>query len=257
MSKKNGLHYQQNFSKILSRVLDKDRKRIKGNKICAVLLDFLSKTEKDPKKLTCLDIGCSGGIIAQVIAENFKKVIAIDIDKQSLSIARKNYSKRNIIYKYDDAMHLSFEDESFDVVISSHTYEHVPNRKQLFSEIYRVLKKGGVCYFGGPNKYKIIEGHYYLPFLSWIPKPLANIYIRILINKKEYYETPLSYWRLKKLLNNFEIHDYFSKIIKDPSRFCATDMINPKIIITKFPVKLLNQISFLTPSFIWILYKNE
>ena len=40
-------------------------------------------------------------------------------------------------------MKLSFKENSFDIVICTHVYEHVPNSKKLFDEIYRVLKPGG------------------------------------------------------------------------------------------------------------------
>ena len=45
----------------------------------------------------------------------------------------------------EDLMSLSFESESFDVVIANHIMEHIPNHVKAMSEIYRVLKKGGTA----------------------------------------------------------------------------------------------------------------
>jgi len=45
--------------------------------------------------------------------------------------------------KNEDATHLSYADNSFDVVIGNHIMEHIPNDIKAMSEIYRVLKPGG------------------------------------------------------------------------------------------------------------------
>lgn len=42
---------------------------------------------------------------------------------------------------------MSFEQETFDVIIMSDVLEHIPETEKLFSEVYRVLKKGGVVLF--------------------------------------------------------------------------------------------------------------
>ena len=45
--------------------------------------------------------------------------------------------------KNEDATHLSFADNSFDVVIGNHILEHIPNDTKAMEEIYRVLKPAG------------------------------------------------------------------------------------------------------------------
>ncbi|RNI29257.1 class I SAM-dependent methyltransferase [Rufibacter latericius] len=44
---------------------------------------------------------------------------------------------------HQDLQKLSFADDSFDVVISSEVFEHIPNTYQAFKEVHRVLKPGG------------------------------------------------------------------------------------------------------------------
>jgi SAM-dependent methyltransferase len=78
-----------------------------------------------------------------------------------------------------DALHLPFADDSLDVVICSHVYEHVPEPVQMFREIHRVLCMGGVCYFSAGNRLMWNEPHYNLPLLSVLPRPLAHLYIRL------------------------------------------------------------------------------
>ena len=52
---------------------------------------------------------------------------------------------------------LTFDDESFDLVISSDIFEHVRKPYEAFSEIYRVLKPGGMHVFTVPLNWPLPE----------------------------------------------------------------------------------------------------
>ncbi len=47
--------------------------------------------------------------------------------------------------KQEDLTALSFADQSFDLVIANHVLEHISDDLKAMSEIYRVLKKGGIA----------------------------------------------------------------------------------------------------------------
>lgn len=49
-----------------------------------------------------------------------------------------------------DVQQLTYGDKSFDMCTSSEVFEHVPNDRQGFAEIYRVLREDGVCVFTVP-----------------------------------------------------------------------------------------------------------
>lgn len=49
-----------------------------------------------------------------------------------------------------DVQNLTYEDESFDLVTSTEVFEHVPDDKKGFREVYRVLKKEGYFVFTVP-----------------------------------------------------------------------------------------------------------
>lgn len=57
-----------------------------------------------------------------------------------------------------------------------------------------------------PNKWWPIEGHYHLPFLSWLPLPVANFYLKS-TNKGQSYQScsySKSYFGMKKFLNQYD-----------------------------------------------------
>jgi ubiquinone/menaquinone biosynthesis C-methylase UbiE len=186
--------YQYNFSDSGSAMYDQTGRRRKAITMVAVLEDYLKNPLKD---LTLLNIGGSTGIIDQYLAQHLGSVISVDIDQKAIHYASENYTSKNLQFVIGDAMQLSFTDNSFDLAICSQVYEHVPNADQMMAEIYRVLKPGGVCYFAAGNKIMLIEPHYNLPFLSLLPKPLADLYIKASGKGNYYYEKHLTIWGLK------------------------------------------------------------
>ncbi len=126
---------------------------------------------------------------------------------------RANFQRDNLRFQVADALDLPFEDESFDVVICSHVYEHVPDPDRMFDEIFRVLRKDGICYFSAGNRLMWNEPHYNLPLLSVLPRPLAHVYIRLAGKARFYHEKHLSYWGLKSLVRRFAVTDYTQRLV--------------------------------------------
>ncbi|QQG47061.1 MAG: class I SAM-dependent methyltransferase [Candidatus Woesebacteria bacterium] len=209
--------YQENYASQRTQMYDRKSRELKGLRIVKTLGDFFGDDNLKYKKV--LDIGASTGIIDNVLAKHFKKVTGTDIDKEAIKFAQNKFRSSNLRFEIEDAMKLSFKKSSFDIVICTHVYEHVPDPKKLFSEIYRVLKPNGVCYLAAQNKLWPMEAHHDLLFLSYLPKPLADIYIKIFRGKDEYYEHPMSYWELKNVLKKFEINEYTVAIMLFPKKF--------------------------------------
>lgn len=233
-------------------MLNYESRIIKAKKIVAVL-----KSEReDLSGLSCLDIGCSGGIITHYLSKHVGNIIGVDIDENAIAKANQQYSGNNCKFLYADSMNLPFEDASFDIVICNHIYEHVPDSTKLVKEIHRVLKKGGICYFAAGNKYMIKENHYKLYFLSWLPQKLADLYIKKFRNIEHYYEKHLSYRGLKKLVSDFEISDYTEKIILEPDNYNESDRFSFRL-LRKFP-KFIRSflIKALTQTFVWVIKKQ-
>lgn len=234
---------------------DRHSREQKAQRIIKTLEHFFGK--ENLRKLTLLDAGSSTGIIDNILANYFRRVIGVDIDKRAVWFAEKKFRKKNLEFRVEDVMSLSFANNSFDVVICAQVYEHVPNANRLFSEIYRVLKPQGVCYFAALNRLWPMEPHYYLPFLSWLPKPIANFYVKILRGVDKYYETPKTYWELKKLTKNFDRIDYTQKILQNPQLFGYDDILKPHSFFAYAAWFIAPIARFTVPTFFWLLVKRD
>jgi 2-polyprenyl-3-methyl-5-hydroxy-6-metoxy-1,4-benzoquinol methylase len=250
MEKKRG--YQFNYSRGRDVLKNIKGRTQKFKKILSILQDFQSNT----RSLNCIDIGCSSGIITSSLEDYFSMAIGIDIDQEAVQYAKDHFSSPRVQYLIADSMALPFRDNAIEVIICNHIYEHVPNANQMMREIYRALKENGFCYFSAGNKHMIIEGHYHLPFLSWIPKPLAHLYLKLAGKGNFYYEQHLSLRGLKQLVKEFQIYDYTLSIIRDPEKFFAKDIFNTQTFLYKLIRCLAPYLYPWIPTFIWVLRKK-
>ena len=77
------------------------------------------------------------------------KVIGVDMTEEMIKKARENaqkYGHRNVKFRLGDIENLPIEGNSIDVIISNCVINLAPNKKRVFEEAYRVLKKGGRMY---------------------------------------------------------------------------------------------------------------
>jgi SAM-dependent methyltransferase len=96
-----------------------------------------------------LEIGCGTGLFTgKVYAATQADITAIDISEDLLDQARQKYSQCH--FRVDDAMHLSFADNSFHGVYGSSVLHHL-DMEQAMKEVHRVLKPGGRTVFAEPN----------------------------------------------------------------------------------------------------------
>lgn len=240
-------HYSQAFGGARA-LADAEGRSRKADKIKAVLTrEGILPNEN----LKVLDIGCSFGLILKNLVSEVGYGVGTDIDQFGM---RERAEK--VSYVCADGECLPFRSECFDIVICNHVYEHTDDPKQMLTEIERVLTPTGVCYFAGPNKYELVEPHYGLPFLSWLPRTVASFYLRLTGKGETYTETPYSYPALMRLLTKFEIMDYTAKILADPVYYNATDMLPPgsfKQLLAKIVFKLAH---FVFPGFVFVLRKR-
>ncbi len=107
---------------------------------------------------------------------------------------------------------LPFAGGFFDVVVSNHVIEHVgPRPEQLahLREIARVLKDDGVVYLATPNRWALVEPHFHLPLLSWLPVAARAPYVRLARRRQDYDCHPRSRAELLELCSSagFDVTD--------------------------------------------------
>ena len=97
-----------------------------------------------PERAELLDIGCGAGYHVRHLARKAKRVVAIDVDRVALQVARRRVRSSRVQFLHYDGVSLPFADGSFDAVTLLDVLEHVPDREALVAEIDRVLRPGGV-----------------------------------------------------------------------------------------------------------------
>lgn len=252
------LEYQRDFSALHPSTMFDERGRLqKARKTVAVILDAARAVGLDPTRARLLDIGCSTGILTRHYAEHFGEVVGVDIDDGAVEWAQVNRAADNIEYRVGDSLELPFADGEFDLVTCTHIYEHVPDPQRMLDEIFRVLRAGGLCYFAAENRLRFWDGHYDLPLLTVMPRPLANLVLRVTGKGARRYETHLTVWGLRRLARRFEIVDCTARVVRDPEAFEAADMVRPGSLGQRLALAVLKIAPWAFPTYLWILRKPD
>ncbi len=95
--------------------------------------------------LSVLDAGCGEGVISLLLAERGIASTGVDLSLPNVERAQAEAEKRGVgnlaSFVVGDAEHLPFPDKSFDIVISSHVLEHLPDFDRGWQELCRVARR--------------------------------------------------------------------------------------------------------------------
>jgi len=98
---------------------------------------------------TVLDLGSGGGFdcfLARKQVGETGRVIGVDMTPDMLKLARKNAEKSgytNVEFRLGEIEHLPVADNTVDVIISNCVINLALDKEKVFTDAYRVLKKGG------------------------------------------------------------------------------------------------------------------
>jgi arsenite methyltransferase len=112
---------------------------------CGLPTEFAQIKERD----IVVDLGSGAGndcFVARSITGEKGKVIGIDFTEKMIEKARINAEKlnyTNVEFRQGDIENLPLAGNTADVVVSNCVLNLVPDKKQAFTETFRVLKKGG------------------------------------------------------------------------------------------------------------------
>lgn len=90
-----------------------------------------------------LEIGCGTGAFSRLLAQRFRRVLALDLSPRMIEIAReRSRPYPNIDFQVADAVTVELPSEQFGCVASIATLHHLP-LEIIFPKIKSVLKPGG------------------------------------------------------------------------------------------------------------------
>ncbi len=126
-------YYQRGIKRnLLQRIWHKNKIRVACNLI------------KDLSFKNCLDLGCASGYMTAEIAKKYPEIkfTGVDIYDRAIAYATKMYPAIRFIQA--DALSLPFRNNTFDLIISYETFEHIKDPNLFLKEAKRVLSKNGV-----------------------------------------------------------------------------------------------------------------
>ena len=113
-------------------------------------ISFTNRAFTQTRNLSLLDIGCGTGSLSLALANQFKKVVGIDLDKAMLEIAKKaGIKSSNVEFLPLDMLELDshFREDSFDgIVCYGNTLVHLASLEQIsrfFKTCKSLLKPAG------------------------------------------------------------------------------------------------------------------
>jgi len=106
---------------------------------------------------SALDLGCGTGQLLSRISKSGISLAGIDIAPEMIAISRQKLGEKADL-RVGDVEKLPWENESFDVVLSTLSFHHYPDPMSVLKEATRVLKTGG----------RLIIGD------VWLPAPLRQ-----------------------------------------------------------------------------------
>lgn len=111
---------------------------------------------------TILDLGSATGATSRLLRKRFRgaHIVSLDLSLAMLTRARRQkpwFAKASFVRA--DANRLPFADGAFDLVIANQLLPWLPDPRQMFSEVARVLRRGGCFAFAtlGPDSLSEID----------------------------------------------------------------------------------------------------
>ena len=159
--------------------------------------------DKLPRGTTVLDVGCGIGGSSRILAKAYGfETTGVTISPKQVQRATE-LTPEDVTAKFqvDDALNLSFPDNSFDVVWSIEAGPHMPDKAKYAQEMVRVLKPGGL-----------------LVVADW--------------NQRDDRQKPLNFWEkpvMRQLLDQWS-HPSFSSIEGFSEQIAATGLIEGEVI---------------------------
>ncbi len=116
-----------------------------------VLARYKLARELIPNQSSIIELGSSEGLGAPMLAENASKYLGVDLDKDAIETAKKNFKEGKYAFIEDDFMGKKYGD--FDAAVSLDVIEHIYEQYEdkYFTTLCNNLVDNGLCLIGTPN----------------------------------------------------------------------------------------------------------
>lgn len=226
--------------------------------------DSILELFPDAKKYKILDMsaGCGSFVLQGLLndwnvfgvePEEWKQeLIDIKFDENNYPTSWRNNIVKGIGEK------LPFKNNTYDLIDSWQTFEHVQNIDDCLKEFYRVLKDDGKGILRCPNYMSFYEGHYRMFWFPMLHGKLAKFYLKLHGRPLGGLATfnPVSkahIWKLAKK-NGFKVTDLNHEQVKNSIR--KKMKINSTSKLTSFFVSFIS-LAYRTLKFTKSFYKEE
>lgn len=191
-----------------------------------------------------LDLGCGIGGSSLYLAKKFNATVTgITLSpvqaQRGSDRAQEAGLSQNVNFQVANALEMPFEDESFDLVWSLESGEHIPNKIKFLQECHRVLKPGGTllmatwCHrpLGGeagqltdPERHHLAEIYdvYALPYIISLPeyKAIATDLGFNPIHTADWSKAVAPFWNIV-IDSAFDLTAIFGLLLSGPSTLRA------------------------------------
>lgn len=119
---------------------------------CAIHLNRYLTARQYVAGKRVLDIACGEGYGSKLLKDwGAASVVGVDVSPEALRVANALFSEDGVTFLNHTAEELPFDANSFDVVVSFETIEHLDHPEKFLAEISRVVKFNGTVLISCPN----------------------------------------------------------------------------------------------------------
>ncbi|GMR13236.1 MAG: hypothetical protein BMS9Abin29_1441 [Gemmatimonadota bacterium] len=129
-----------------------------------------------------LDFGCGTGELTVLMNALGYRAYGIDVHRRHLALAQLLAEENDLpggTFVRTGGPGLPFADDSFDLINLHVVVEHLSNPVLdiILPELARVCR--GAVFITVPNRLQLVDDHTGLRFVPWMPRPVAEAYVRL------------------------------------------------------------------------------
>lgn len=187
--------YNFNLKKLIE-----DRENFNRNKLNDHMR-YIDQTYSFSSRTVYLEIGCGPAHIGEHLIEKYNVTfVGVDFNYPMLLTLKKYFDKKGYkkyVLIHADINAMPIKNNSIDYIYGGGVIEHLPDTNKILSELYRILKKGGIAFNTVPafSLWWSIRCFNNIPFIPGVKQIFEYIHLKVLQSKilEKYYGYELSY----------------------------------------------------------------